>query len=88
VLNAANDGISTILMYGQTGCGKSFTMSGIELRTARGLFRALQGTDKPTADKHTVTMQFVELCGSKECRVSYFLWICFFFSSKIDAFIL
>lgn len=70
VNNAANGGISTMLMYGQTGCGKSFTMSGIELRTARGLFRALQGTDRHISDNHTVTMQFVELCGSKECRVS------------------
>ena len=26
--------VSTILLYGQTGCGKSYTMSGIEERTA------------------------------------------------------
>eukprot|EP00956_Cyclotella_meneghiniana_P002579 scaffold3030_cov72-Cyclotella_meneghiniana.AAC.5 len=60
VRHAANGGISTILMYGQTGCGKSHTMSGIETRTARGLFEILGGSNS------SITLQFVELCGNKE----------------------
>jgi kinesin family protein 2/24 len=61
VRNAAEGGISTILMYGQTGSGKSHTISGIEERTAIDLFHILDSLT-------TVTIQFVELCGSKECK--------------------
>ena len=42
-------------------CGrKSHTMSGIETRTARGLFEILGGSNS------SITLQFVELCGNKE----------------------
>lgn len=70
VMNAADQGISTILMYGQTGCGKSHTMSGIETRTSHGLFKAIESMymGKHQVDRPKITIQFVELCGSKECR--------------------
>ena len=70
VLDAANQGIATILMYGQTGCGKSHTMSGIESRMSHGLFRVIDSSNdgKRQVDRPHVTLQFVELCGSKECR--------------------
>jgi kinesin family protein 2/24 len=70
VIDAANDGVATILMYGQTGCGKSHTMSGIETRMARGLFKAIDSkfSGKPQGDRPVVTIQFVELCGSKVCN--------------------
>ena len=70
VMDAANQGIATILMYGQTGCGKSHTMSGIETRTSHGLFKAIDSiyAGNRHVDKPHVTIQFVELCGSKECR--------------------
>lgn len=70
VLDAANEGVATILMYGQTGCGKSYTMSGIETRTAHGLFQAIdsQFSGKSQSPVPVVTVQFVELCGSKEVR--------------------
>lgn len=42
-------------------CGKSHTISGIEERTVIDLFQILDGSS-------TVTIQFVELCGSKECK--------------------
>ena len=54
-------------MFGQTGTGKSFTMSGIESRAARGLFRAIDAIDC-RGERPEVTLQFVELCGSKEIR--------------------
>lgn len=62
VRDAANAGLVTLLMYGQTGCGKSYTMSGIESRMAYGLFEAVDSIRV----KPTITMQFIELCGSKE----------------------
>jgi len=71
VLDAANEGVATILMYGQTGCGKSHTMSGIETRMAHGLFQAIDSKllgNEPRDERPVVTIQFVELCGSKECR--------------------
>jgi kinesin family protein 2/24 len=70
VINSANDGVATILMYGQTGCGKSHTMSGIETRASQGLFQAIdfRFAGKPHSDRPTVTIQFVELCGSKVCN--------------------
>ena len=73
VLDAANGGVATILMFGQTGTGKSFTMSGIESRAVRGLFQAIdaidsQPADRPRGERPAVTLQFVELCGSKEVR--------------------
>ena len=73
VLDAANGGVATILMFGQTGTGKSFTMSGIESRAAHGLFQAIgavdsQPADRPGGERPAVTLQFVELCGSKEVR--------------------
>jgi len=70
VLDAANEGVATILMYGQTGCGKSHTMSGIETRTAHGLFQAIDSnfSDKNQSARPIITMQFVELCGSKEVK--------------------
>ena len=70
MLDVANQGIATILMYGQTGCGKSHTMSGIETRMSHGLFRVIDSsnTGKRQVDRPHVTLQFVELCGSKECR--------------------
>eukprot|EP00571_Detonula_confervacea_P014559 CAMPEP_0172308604 /NCGR_PEP_ID=MMETSP1058-20130122/9143_1 /TAXON_ID=83371 /ORGANISM="Detonula confervacea, Strain CCMP 353" /LENGTH=827 /DNA_ID=CAMNT_0013021055 /DNA_START=69 /DNA_END=2552 /DNA_ORIENTATION=+ len=70
VLDAANEGVATILMYGQTGCGKSHTMSGIETRTVHGLFQAIESkfVGKSQNDRPIVTIQFVEVCGSKECR--------------------
>jgi hypothetical protein len=69
VINATDEGISTIMMYGQTGCGKSHTMSGIEARAAVSLFHALQSVENSASHKQTITIQFVELCGSKECKV-------------------
>lgn len=72
--------VATILLYGQTGCGKSYTMSGIEERTAKGIFQAIASlrsssndnddNDGTTAsdDAGKVTMQFVELCGNKEIK--------------------
>jgi len=70
VRNAVNEGVATILMYGQTGCGKSYTMSGIETRTAHGLFQAIDSniSNRPKDKRPVVTIQFVELCGSKEIR--------------------
>ncbi|KAL7536128.1 hypothetical protein ACHAXR_006937 [Thalassiosira sp. AJA248-18] len=72
VLDAASGGVTTVLMYGQTGCGKSFTMTGIEARTAHGLFQAIDPNfaDKPqnVTPRPVVSIQFVELCGSKEIR--------------------
>ena len=80
VNNFAKEGIvATILLYGQTGCGKSYTMSGIEERTAKGLFQAIaslrtssndnDGNDGTTAsDGAGIVMQFVELCGNKEIK--------------------
>ena len=49
---------------------KSHTMSGIESRTAHGLFQAIDSLSakEPESIRPTVTMQFVELCGSKECK--------------------
>ncbi|KAL9191030.1 hypothetical protein ACHAXT_000736 [Thalassiosira profunda] len=69
VLDAAHDGVSTILMFGQTGAGKSHTMSGIETRAAEGLFQTLDSkfADTPESERPVVTIQFVELAG-KECR--------------------
>ena len=63
--------VSTILLYGQTGCGKSYTMSGIEERTARGIFQAIaslrSGNDNMNiGDDNRVNIQFVELQGNKE----------------------
>jgi hypothetical protein len=67
--------VSTILLYGQTGCGKSYTMSGIEERTARGVFQAIASlraendnicNDSRVSDTGQITLQFVELCGTKE----------------------
>lgn len=68
--------VSTILLYGQTGCGKSYTMSGIEERTARGIFQAIASlraenesiSDDSRVNNNTgqITLQFVELCGTKE----------------------
>ena len=70
VMEAANDGVATILMYGQTGCGKSHTMSGIETRASHGLFQAIdfKFARKPQGDRPVVTIQFIELCGSKVCN--------------------
>ncbi|KAL3822227.1 hypothetical protein ACHAXA_000667 [Cyclostephanos tholiformis] len=70
VIDAANDGVATILMYGQTGCGKSHTMSGIETRASQGLFQAIdfKFACKPQNDRPMITIQFVELCGSKVCN--------------------
>lgn len=62
VNNAAQGGTASILMFGQTGAGKSHTMSQIENRLAEGLFQMLDSSAG-------VTVQFVELCGSKECKV-------------------
>ena len=41
--------------------GKSHTMSGIESRAARGLFQNI-------GNNTTMMVQFVELCGSKDCK--------------------
>ena len=70
VHDATNEGVATILMFGQTGAGKSHTMSGIETRTANGLFQALDSkfAGKSNDERPVVSMQFVELCGSRECR--------------------
>jgi len=70
VMEAANDGVATILMYGQTGCGKSHTMSGIETRASHGLFQAIdfKFARKPQGDRPVVTIRFIELCGSKVCN--------------------
>jgi len=67
VLDAVmNGGVSTILMFGQTGAGKSFTMTGIETRMAHSIFQALDTSHDES--QPVVTIQFVELCGSKEIR--------------------
>jgi len=70
VMEAANDGVATILMYGQTGCGKSHTMSGIETRASHGLFQAIDFklARKSQGDRPVVTIRFIELCGSKVCN--------------------
>eukprot|EP00579_Thalassiosira_antarctica_P008625 CAMPEP_0201884998 /NCGR_PEP_ID=MMETSP0902-20130614/17664_1 /ASSEMBLY_ACC=CAM_ASM_000551 /TAXON_ID=420261 /ORGANISM="Thalassiosira antarctica, Strain CCMP982" /LENGTH=824 /DNA_ID=CAMNT_0048414021 /DNA_START=149 /DNA_END=2623 /DNA_ORIENTATION=- len=70
VLDAVNEGVATILMYGQTGSGKSHTMSGIETRVCSGLFEAIDSkfANQPQSARPVVTIQFVELCGSKEVR--------------------
>ena len=70
VMEAANDGVATILMYGQTGCGKSHTMSGIEARASHGLFQAIdfKFARKHQGDRPVVTIRFIELCGSKVCN--------------------
>lgn len=62
--HAARGGISTIFMYGQTGSGKSYTMTGIEERTATGIFDELAAAGNADA---TVSVQFVELAG-KICK--------------------
>ena len=66
MFDAASGGVATILMFGQTGSGKSHTMSGIETRTVHGLFQSIESISSD--DKPNVTLQFVELCGSKEIR--------------------
>lgn len=45
-------------------------MSGIESRATHGLFEAIESlfTGKLETSRPTVSMQFVELCGSKECK--------------------
>lgn len=45
-------------------------MSGIETRTTHGIFQAIDSIfgNKPENDRPSVTIQFIELCGSKECR--------------------
>ncbi|KAL7462767.1 hypothetical protein ACHAXS_003143 [Conticribra weissflogii] len=70
VIQAAHGGVATILMYGQTGCGKSHTMSGIENRTAAGLFRVIDSLYPRKSEEEfpNLSLQFVELCGSKECK--------------------
>ncbi|KAK1746300.1 kinesin family protein [Skeletonema marinoi] len=75
VNNTVKEGVvATLLLYGQTGCGKSYTMSGIEERTAKGIFQAIaslraandDGTNNDDAGQ--VTLQFVELSGNKEIK--------------------
>eukprot|EP00574_Skeletonema_japonicum_P013072 CAMPEP_0201717256 /NCGR_PEP_ID=MMETSP0593-20130828/3010_1 /ASSEMBLY_ACC=CAM_ASM_000672 /TAXON_ID=267983 /ORGANISM="Skeletonema japonicum, Strain CCMP2506" /LENGTH=825 /DNA_ID=CAMNT_0048207235 /DNA_START=180 /DNA_END=2657 /DNA_ORIENTATION=- len=82
VHNTVKEGtVATLLLYGQTGCGKSYTMSGIEERAAKGIFQAIaslraskddgdnDGTNTSTSnDAGQVTLQFVELCGNKEIK--------------------
>lgn len=75
VHNTVKEGtVATLLLYGQTGCGKSYTMSGIEERAAKGIFQAiasLNGDSDGTTvsnDAGQVTLQFVELCGNKEIK--------------------
>lgn len=74
VNNVVFDGIvGTILLFGQTGAGKSHTMSGIEERATKGIFQAIaslrEGDDDTTThDGGQVSLQFVELSGSKEIK--------------------
>lgn len=80
VHNTVKEGtVATLLLYGQTGCGKSYTMSGIEERAAKGIFQAiasLRASNENSANDGTsasndagqVTLQFVELCGNKEIK--------------------
>lgn len=80
VHNTVKEGtVATLLLYGQTGCGKSYTMTGIEERAAKGIFQAIaslrasndsNGNDGTSAsnDAGQVTLQFVELCGNKEIK--------------------
>ena len=64
VQHAARGGISTIFMFGQTGSGKSHTMTGIEERTTNGIFDELSAAGNADA---IISVQFVELAG-KICR--------------------
>lgn len=57
--DACLNNVSTILMYGQTGCGKSHTMAGIEKRMASTIFSKCVGESK------VISLMFVELCGNK-----------------------
>ena len=63
VNEACCNNVSTILMYGQTGCGKSHTMAGIEKRMARTIFSKCGGELK--GDRIVISLTFVELCGNK-----------------------
>lgn len=64
VQHSARGGISTIFMFGQTGSGKSHTMTGIEERMANGIFDELAAAGNADA---VMSVQFVELAG-KICR--------------------
>mmetsp|Transcript_5769 Transcript_5769/g.11735 ORF Transcript_5769/g.11735 Transcript_5769/m.11735 type:complete len:1040 (+) Transcript_5769:161-3280(+) len=70
VVQSVHGGVATILMYGQTGCGKSHTMSGIENRTATGLFHIINSLYPCESEGGipSLSIQFIELCGSKECK--------------------
>ena len=60
VLEALNGRVATIMMYGATGAGKSFTISGIEQRAVSSIFDVVDTSQMP------VSLQFIELCGSRE----------------------
>jgi len=64
VQNSVRGGVSTLLMFGQTGSGKSHTMAGIEERAVWGVFEELAACDNAYA---VVAVQFVELSG-KSCK--------------------
>ena len=71
VHNMVNEGIvATILLYGQTGCGKSYTMSGIEERAAKGIFQAIASYERDdiTTSDGACSITMVELCGNKEIK--------------------
>ena len=59
-----NGGNAAVLMFGQTGSGKSHTMSGIEERTANEIFELVRSTSKHIIN---VKIQFIEICG-KNCK--------------------
>jgi len=63
VNEACLNNVSTILMYGQTGCGKSHTMAGIEKRMASTIFSKCGGESK--GGRIVISLTFVELCGNK-----------------------
>ena len=54
-----------MLVY-QTGAGKTHTISGIEARMASTIFQTIATNSRQ--DERLVTIQFVELCGSKDIR--------------------
>ena len=54
-----NGGIATLLMYGQSGTGKTHTMTTIQGMAARDIFTGLP-------PNYTVKVSFVEICG-KQC---------------------
>jgi hypothetical protein len=66
VLMAKNGGISTILMFGQPGSAKTYTLIDIEERAVRDIFEHLKSPGRVKASRAcSVTVQYVELIGDQ-----------------------